>query len=137
MSDVPIGYVGKEEFRDGEVVHYIHSITPEAGDPEAAQAGILGVPQALLLGVSSDSGGVEVMTIATVTDDTPADQDCRSFLVWTPDAQVYLNIGAAADANDPLLPADVILPMPFNNTSLAHFYNAAGGNATVYVVWRS
>jgi hypothetical protein len=67
----------------------------------------------------------------------PADQDCRSFLIWTPNSQVYLNIGAAADAADVLIPADVILPMPFNNTSLANFYNAAGGNATIYVVWRS
>jgi hypothetical protein len=118
MSELPIAHIGQEEFL-GQAA--IHRITSEAG----------------LLGVSSDSGGVQVITLATKTAVAPANQACRSFLIWTPSSQVYLNIGATADAADVLIPADVILPMPFNNTSLARLFNDAGGNATIYVVWRS
>lgn len=85
----------------------------------------------------STGGGTQVLTIATVSTGAGANQACKGATFWTPDADIHFNLDAAADANDPLLPADMPITMAIHNTDHLNFYNAGGGNETVNIIWRN
>jgi len=87
--------------------------------------------------VKSTEGGTEKLTI-------PADpfqiagsaQECRGVLVvHSSDNAVYMNIGAVADADDFLIPKDVVIPVPIDNCSKLNFFGTA--DDTIRLLWRS
>lgn len=90
------------------------------------------------LGTNSSAGGSEVVALSATSAGNGASQACKASLIWTHDADVHLLIGSGtADANDPLMVADVPLPMPYNNTNLLRFYNAGGSEEKVHIEWRA
>jgi len=87
------------------------------------------------LGVVSDSGGTQKLTIATTHAQGTA-QPCRSILVvHTSDNAVYMNIGATADADDFIIPKNVIVPVPVDDCSDLYFYGTNGD--TIRLLWRN
>lgn len=84
--------------------------------------------------LSTSKAGVEVLTIAANVAQG-ADQACRRAFLFSPSANdaVYLNHGAAADADDYLLLEDVEIEIPCSNTNQIYLY---GTNANkVYLRW--
>lgn len=63
-------------------------------------------------------------------------QACRSVLViHTSDNAVYMNIGAAADADDWPVPKNVPIPTPVDNCSDLYFYGTDAD--TIRLLWRN
>jgi hypothetical protein len=87
---------------------------------------------------NSDDGGILVLTIAgNVAIGT--DQACRSVLLHTDAADVTMKIDGdetAADANDFLLLAATLFPIPVSNLKFLRFYGATN-DAKVYILYRN
>lgn len=82
----------------------------------------------------SENGGTQKLTIASNIAQG-SDQACRSILVvHTSSNAVYMNIGATADANDFIIPANVIVPVPIDNCSKLYFYGTDAD--TIRLLWR-
>lgn len=83
---------------------------------------------------NSSTGGTQKLTIASNVAQG-SDQDCRSILVvHTSSNAVYMNIGAIADVDDFIIPANVIVPVPINNCSKLYFYGTDAD--TIRLLWR-
>lgn len=87
------------------------------------------------LDIVSAKGGAQKVTLANNVGQGSS-QPCRSILVvHASDNAVYMNIGAAADADDFIIPKNVIVPVPVSDCSDLYFY---GTNAdTIRLLWRS
>lgn len=83
----------------------------------------------------STSGGTQKLTISSnVAQGTS--QACRSILVvHASDNAVYMNIGATADADDFIIPKNVIVPVPVDNCSDLYFYGTDAD--TIRLLWRN
>lgn len=86
------------------------------------------------LNANSSTGGTQKLAIDSNVAQG-SDQACRSILVvHASDNAVYVNIGATADANDFIIPKNVVVPIPIDNCSKLYFY---GTNADIIrLLWR-
>lgn len=67
---------------------------------------------------------------------TGSDQACRSVLVvHTSDNAVYMNIGAVADADDFIIPKNVVIPVPIDNCNKLHFFGTQAD--IIRLLWRN
>ena len=83
---------------------------------------------------NSASGGTQKLTIASNVAQG-SDQTCRSILVvHASDNAVYMNIGATADADDFIIPKNVVIPVPIDNCSKLYFYGTDAD--TIRLLWR-
>lgn len=65
-----------------------------------------------------------------------SDQECRSVLVvHASDNAVYMNIGAVADADDFLIPKNMVIPVPVDNCSRLNFFGTA--DDIIRLLWRN
>lgn len=86
------------------------------------------------LNARSENGGTQKLTISSNVAQG-SDQVCRSILVVHTSANaVYMNIGATADADDFIIPANVIVPVPIDNCSELHFFGTDAD--TIRLLWR-
>ena len=77
-------------------------------------------------------GGTQKLTIS----DTIAqgnDQPCCSVLISS-NKDIYLQIGATADADDFLIPKKTVIPVPIDNCSKLHFFGSNGD--VIRLLWR-
>jgi hypothetical protein len=87
---------------------------------------------------NSDDGGIEVLTIATNVANG-SDIECRSCLLHTDAADVYMKIDGgltAADVDDFLLLQATLFPIPVSNLKYLRFYGATD-DAKVYILYRN
>jgi hypothetical protein len=87
---------------------------------------------------NSDGGGTLVLTIASNVA-IGTDQVCRSVLLHTDAADVYMKIDGdetAADANDFLLLTATLFPIPVSNLKYLRFYGVTD-DAKVYILFRN
>lgn len=85
--------------------------------------------------MQSTGGGTQKLTISSSTAQGSA-QICRSVLIiHSSENPVYLQLGAAADADDFIIPKNFPIPVPIDNCSKLYFY---GTNAdTIRLLWRN
>ena len=85
---------------------------------------------------TSSTGGTQKLTI-------PADpfqiagsaQPCRSVsMIQSNENPVYMNIGAVADADDFLIPKDIMIPLNYDDCSKLNFFGTA--NDVIQLIWR-
>jgi hypothetical protein len=87
---------------------------------------------------NSDDGGTLVLTIAANVANG-SDQKCRSVLLHTDAADVYMKIDkaeSAADAGDFLLLSGTLFPIPVSNLKYLRFYGVTD-DAKVYILFRN
>ena len=83
----------------------------------------------------SAGGGTQKLTVANnVAQGTS--QACRGVLVVTSSSNAtYVNIGATADADDFILPQNVVVPIPVSDCSDIYIYGT--NSDTVRLLWRN
>jgi len=91
------------------------------------------------LGQNSKAGGSFPLTLAATTGApaTAASTPILSCLVWTPGALVRFNVGAAATVANALLPANAMIPMPYEDLADLNFFNGDAAEAIVHVIYRT
>lgn len=89
------------------------------------------------LSAPSTDGGTQKLTIpADPFQVAGSDQTCRSILVvHSSDNAVYMNLGAVADADDFLIPKNVVIPVPIDNCSKLNFFGTEAD--TIRLLWRN
>lgn len=87
---------------------------------------------------STADAGVEKLTIAANVA-SGSDQDCKRVLIIAPAGNtcpVYMQIGATADADDFLIPEEVVIEVFVTNTNKLHFYSGTNDD-TVRLYWEN
>jgi len=90
------------------------------------------------LGQTSNGGGAFQKTLAATTGGLlHTGQAITSAIIWTAGTLVYCNpYGTSATASHFLMPANVIIPVPFEDLNKLALYNADAAQAIVYCMYR-
>ena len=117
-----------------DLITAIEAVTTELTTLELDIEAILG---ALSLIKQSTAGGTQKITIpATPFQVAGSSQACRSVLVvHSSDNAVYMQLGAAADADDFLIPKNVPIPVPIDDCSKLNFFGTQAD--TIRLLWRN